>query len=234
MRAVILAGLLLAGCSGAEPGNARTAPAAARDFALHGFTAVALSGPDRLDIRHGESFAVRAEGDAATLDRLTVKVVGDTLRIGRTRAAWRLVDRTAPATIHVTLPALRAATLSGSGDIAIDRADDLVATLAGSGDVTIGQLRGATARLTLAGSGTIAAAGRVERLALTVAGSGDINAGEVRADEAQVVVSGSGDVVADVNGPARVSLTGSGSATLGADARCTVSRTGSGEARCGG
>ncbi len=223
--------LLVAACSG---GNAsERAPTAERSIPVRGFSAVDLAGPDRVDIVTGRDFAVQARGDASVLDRLTFTVVGGTLRIARKpQQGWRWRDKT--AVIRVTLPALKGATLSGSGDLSVDRAQNLTAQLTGSGDMTIAQLSGRTAELGLRGSGTIAAAGRVDRLALSLTGSGDIDARQVRASEASVALTGSGDVSADIDGPVAVSLAGSGSATLGSRARCTIRKAGSGEARCGG
>ncbi len=219
---------------GACNGGAGAAPAPVeRSVALRDFTAVELTGPDRVDIRRGANFAVRLSGDPKVIERIELRRDGDTLRIGRKPGnSWEWSRK--GVTVHVTMPDLKRATLTGSGDLAVDRAYDLVALLTGSGDLTIGQLRGHAADLTLTGSGTIAAAGAVDRLALSVGGSGNIDAAQVKATEARVRVTGSGDVSADVTGPAQVSLTGSGSATLGKGARCTVRKTGSGEARCGG
>lgn len=231
MRGAVLGLLAVAACSGG--GTSEPANAAERSVALRGFSGVDLAGPDRVDIVTGRDFAIQARGDAAVLERLTFELKGTTLRIARKpQKGWSWKDRT--AVIRVTLPALKAAALSGSGDLSIDRAADLTAQLSGSGDMTIAQLSGRTAQLGLRGSGTIAAAGRVDRLALSLTGSGDIDARQVQAAEAAVSVTGSGDVSANINGPVAVSLTGSGSATLGPKARCTVRKAGSGEARCGG
>ncbi|MBD8678700.1 head GIN domain-containing protein [Sphingomonas sp. CFBP 13720] len=236
MRIVILAAIALTGCNDGSPPAEPAGRAAVRDFAERDFTAVELDGLDRLGIRTGATFAVRAQGDATALERLDVRRDGDTLHIGRKPAKWRWTgDRTPAIRIEVTMPSIRAATLRGSGDIGIDRVQgDFTAALDGSGNIIIGQLRGRQARLNLGGSGTIAAAGAVEALALSVGGSGRIDAPQLRAGSADVSVAGSGDAVADVNGAARVTLAGSGSVTLGRNARCTVAKTGSGDVHCGG
>lgn len=232
MRWVVGLALTLAACSGSE--DPRESTTTARDdSALRDFTRVVLESGDQVEIRQGPAFAVQVEGKAAARDRLTLRRDGDTLRIARKgRELWS--DGNDVARVRITMPALNAATLAGSGDITIDRAsDDFVGTLSGSGDMTIGQLRGEKAALTVAGTGKIAAAGAVRRITLSVAGSGDIDARQVRANEAVVSVAGSGDIRAAVNGPAQVSLVGSGSATLGPDARCVVTQVGSGTSDCG-
>lgn len=231
MRWIVVAGLGLAACSS----NGQSVPTPERrQIAERDFSAVAVNGSTGVDIRHGAAFAVEAEGDATALDRLTVERDGDTLRIGQRSGGNWWSGRRSPVRVRITMPAIRAATLAGSGDIAIDQADDgFAGSVGGSGDMTIGQLRGNRAMLKVGGSGTIAAAGAVRHLDMAVAGSGSIDAKQVVATEATVTVAGSGDANATVNGPARVTLAGSGSTTLGAGARCTIDRSGSGDADCG-
>lgn len=232
MRWIVLTTLGLAACGSGN--RTDRPPAAAIDPAgLRDFTAVALESEDQVDVTRGSGFAVRIEADPALRDRLDIRRDGDTLRIGRRDGgAWTAGDGV--ARIHVTMPAITVAKLGGSGDIAIDQADDgFAGTLGGSGDMTIGQLRGERASLTVAGSGTIAAAGSVRHLVLSIAGSGDIDARQVRAGSATVSIAGTGDAAAEIDGPAQVTLVGSGSATLGANARCTINRVGTGTVTCG-
>ncbi|MEH3040962.1 MAG: DUF2807 domain-containing protein [Sphingomonas paucimobilis] len=230
-RWVVVTALGVAACGGNTAASDRVTPA--QTVALRDFDAVALDGPDTVDVMRGQDFAVAIDGPPEVRRKLTLRRDGNVLRIGRKSGGIWTVDR-GVARIRVTMPSIEAATLSGSGDMAIDQAaDPFVATLSGSGDMTIGQLRGDKATLTVSGSGSIAAAGSVRDLTLSVAGSGNIAAQQLRADAATVVVTGSGDVAAQVEGPARVSLVGSGSADLGTGARCTVDRVGTGEAHCG-
>ncbi len=230
MRWTIAAAVLaLSGCANA---SAVPSPATERSYALSGFTAVELAGPDDVRVSVGPGFSVRATGPAETLDRLEVTVVGDRLRV---RRIGRSVSRDG-ATVFVTLPALRAASLGGSGDLRVDRVEggDFATAVAGSGDLTVERL--AVDRLTgdLAGSGTLSLAGSARELELSVAGSGDVAAGGLATERAAVSVMGSGDVRAAVRGPASVSMMGSGDVDLGPAARCQVSKMGSGSVRCGG
>lgn len=228
---VVMAALGVAACGGDTAASNGMTPVQA--VALRDFDAIVLDSPDSVDVRRGQDFAIAIDGPPDVRRKLTFQRDDNVLRIGRKPGGGSNVGR-GVARIRVTMPSIRAATLSGSGDIAIDQAaDPFVATLGGSGDMTIGQVRGDKATLTVSGSGSIAAAGAVRDLTLSVAGSGDVEARQLRADAATVSVTGSGDVAAQVEGPARVSLVGSGSADLGAGARCTVDRVGTGEAHCG-
>lgn len=203
-----------------------------RSYALSGFTAVELSGPDEVRVFVGPDFSVRATGPADTLDRLEVTVEGDRLRVRRT---GRSVGRDG-ATVFVTLPTLSAASLGGSGDLRVDRVDggDLVTSVGGSGDLTVERLAVDRMKGAVAGSGTLSLAGTTRELDLSVAGSGDVAADGLVAERAAVSVVGSGDVRAAVRGPATVSVMGSGDVDLGPAAQCQVSKMGSGSVRCGG
>lgn len=230
---VVLAVLGVAACGGTTAPGATGTPATTQTVNLRDFNAIALAGPDAVDVSRGPDFAVRIEATPEVRERLTIRRDGNVLRIGR-KPVGMWTFQTGTAHIHITMPSIGAATLSGPGTITIDQAGaPFVANVSGSGDMTIGQVQGDKATLAVSGSGSIAAAGSVRELALSIAGSGGIRAQEVRAESATVSITGSGEVAARVDGPAKVSLVGSGSATLGSGARCVIRRVGSGEAHCG-
>jgi hypothetical protein len=244
MRTVlmILAALPLVACGGVSFGNdkgdavASSGGGGTRSYQVSDFTAVELAGADDVDVRVGSGFAVTATGPAEVLDKLDIRKNGDTLSIGRKREGKWQVSSGPSATITVTMPAIRAASLAGSGDMRVDRVpsgSDFKASLAGSGNLAIAQLDARNADFNIAGSGAIAAGGKVGRLSTSIAGSGDVRGANLRADEASVSIAGSGNVVAQVNGPAKVSIMGSGDVSLGAGAKCTTSKMGSGTVRCG-
>ncbi len=234
----LIAVLALAGCSNtsdaAEPAGAGTT----RTFAISDFSAVSLIGSDDVDVRVGTGFSVRAEGPRIELDKLEITRVGDMLKVGRKKnlAGFSWSGGGRGVKVFVTMPRIVAAKIAGSGDLAIDRVEGqrFGGEAAGSGNLTIGALSVPEARLSVAGSGDIAAKGRVERLMIDVAGSGNVSARGVTARSATVSLAGSGDISAEVAGPASVSLIGSGDVDLGPQARCTISKTGSGTVRCGG
>ena len=216
------------GIVGQRQGNALVYPA--RDF-----DGVRLGGAARVVIHTGPAWSVRAEGPAAAFNNFRIARDGSSLTIGR-RYQGRQGDRLEQQiVVHVTMPALRAASVGGSGSIVADRAggERFSAGVGGSGSLRIAALDARTAELNVGGSGTVSAAGRVGALEANVGGSGDIAAAGLRASSAQVSIGGSGSVRAMVAGPAQVSMAGSGSVDLGPQARCTVSKVGSGTVRCG-
>ncbi|WP_326525318.1 head GIN domain-containing protein [Sphingomonas sp.] len=237
----ILAALPLAACGsvaiGSDKGD-RVEPSGAggsRTYQVTDFTGVELAGADDVDVKVGSAFSVRAEGPAEELDKLEIRRDGDTLRVGRKRdGGW--LKSSKPVKIHVTMPAIREASLAGSGDMTVDtvQGGDFEGDLAGSGNLRVGRLQAGKVSFDLAGSGNIVAgAGQAERLEVDIAGSGNVEARGVKARGADISIAGSGNVAAEVDGDAKVTIMGSGDVTLGGKARCTTSKMGSGSVRCG-
>jgi hypothetical protein len=210
-------------------------PVTARTYDATGFTGVELEGSDDVQVRYADNFSVRAEGQAAVLDRLEIRVVGSTLKIGRKdHDHWQWNGDDHGARITVTLPRLVAASVGGSGTMDVDRAEgDFSGAVGGSGDLKVAQLKGGAIDLSIGGSGNVTVAGTGASLKAETAGSGDIDAKGLTVSSANVSVAGSGSVRGTVNGEADVSIAGSGDVDLGGGAHCKVSTVGSGDAHCG-
>lgn len=219
-----------AAASATDPGAVET-----RIFTAADFTAITAAGPDRVIIRRGDAFMVSARGRAGLLDRLTVRVDGTNLRLGREDGiSYRDTERLGTAVITITLPRLTAMTLAGSGEMQAERLDGGAGalTLAGSGDLLVSDMVVDSLNVRLAGSGNLTIAGRARSADVSVAGSGDISGITFGADTADVSIAGSGNVRMQVTGAADVSVVGSGDVTLTGGARCTTTRRGSGDVTC--
>ncbi|MBO9712407.1 head GIN domain-containing protein [Sphingomonas sp.] len=204
---------------------------ATRSYAATGFTGVDVRGSDDVIVKAGQAFSVTAQGDSKLLDKLDIRVDGDTLRIGR-KESWSWSGGN--ARITVTMPKLTSASVAGSGNLTADRAEgDFSGDLAGSGNLEVAGLAGGKVDLSVAGSGNIKVSGTAQSLHADTAGSGDIDARGLKTSSANVSVAGSGNVNGNVEGEADVSIVGSGDVDLGASAHCKVSAMGSGEAHCG-
>lgn len=238
MRYAVLALILpLAACgSGATAKGDPVAPqgsGGSRSFQVADFTGVELAGADDVDVRVGGAFAVRAEGPAEELDKLDIRKDGAMLRVGRKRqTGW---NSSRGVKVYVTMPAIRAASLAGSGDMAVDRAsgEAFAGALAGSGNLRVGQLAVRSTKFELAGSGNVGVGGTTEALSISIAGSGNVEAAGLTARNANISIAGSGNVAATVNGPADVTVMGSGDVALDGNAQCKSTKMGSGEIRCG-
>lgn len=244
MRALILilAAAPLVACSvasGSDAGNKGipgSGSGTTRSYAVSDFTSVALTGSDDVRVRIGSGFSVVAEGPAEVLDKLKIERDGDTLKVGRQSHMGFSWGSGKGATITVTMPAIHAAALTGSGDMSVERAegDSFKASATGSGSLDIAAMAVKTGNFSVTGSGDIRAAGKADTLSMSIAGSGDIKARGLEASSADVSVMGSGSVDAIVNGAARINLMGSGDIDLGPKAQCTTTKMGSGDVRCGG
>ncbi len=218
-------------------GLAAPAGAATRGFTVTGFDRIVAAGPFAVSVHTGPGVSVRATGDTQALDRLTVVVENNILRLRASNPIdgnWTDGDM-GKVTIAVTVPALRAATLAGSGNVTVDRAkaEQFDAMLGGSGNLAIGALQAERANLSVIGSGDLTVAGTAGTVRVSVSGSGDLDAAELRTDDATVAVVGSGNARLAVAHKANVQATGSGDVTVTGSAICTINQNGSGNVQCG-
>jgi hypothetical protein len=225
--------LALPACSGAALAAQTTVEQ--RDYRVGSFDKVAAAGANLVIVHQGGALSVTGQGPAETLDRMEVVVERGGLQIRPRREYDRNWHNLKPATYTVTLPRLTDASLAGSGEMRIDRAegDNFAASVAGSGSLDIAALRVGHANLSMAGSGKLSARGSATRADLSIAGSGDISARGVSSRNAAVSIAGSGDVELTARDSVNVSIVGSGNAEISGGAHCEVNRMGSGQAHCG-
>ena len=235
---LIVSALAVAACSAnARRGeNEPRGEQARRDFQVGEFRTVSLEGSADVVVAVGGPVSVRAEGDSRALERLEIRVENGALRIDTRQDGMFSWGRHGRATVHVTAPALDAASIGGSGDMRIDRvqAASFNGSVAGSGDMEIATLQSRQAHFNLAGSGGIRAAGRADALDISIAGSGNIALDALEARRAAVSIAGSGDVSLRASEAVRGSILGSGDIIVHGTARCNISKLGSGDVRCGG
>ncbi|MFS0738695.1 head GIN domain-containing protein [Sphingomonas sp. 1P06PA] len=243
MLARILMGcaiVALAACNGA--GNAAggreaklSGVSGTRDFPLTGFDKVELRGADNVTVRVGPAFSVSATGDSAILDKLEILVENGRLRIGRQKGNWNWSGDKGYATVTVTLPALVAASVAGSGDMKVDavRTPRFAGSVAGSGDLTVGRLQAEDAVFSVAGSGDLNVAGTARTAKYSIAGSGDIAADGLASETISASIAGSGNIAAAARDAADVSIVGSGDVSIKGRPKCSVSKLGSGDVTCG-
>jgi hypothetical protein len=204
--------------------------AADRRFPAAGFEAVTLSTSDRVVVTAGSTASVVAAGDPVAIAALRIEVRGRTLYVDRKPGSYR--DR--GVTVSVTVPRLSRITLDGSGSIAVHGASGprLAVESNGSGNISIDDLRVAETRLSLAGSGSITAAGTSPQLWIDASGSGSVDTTRVAARDVDVTSPGSSSVRARASGRAAIDSSGSGSVSVDGAADCRVSKNGSGSVRC--
>lgn len=242
MRALLAIAPVLAmaaACSaGAQEGDERSESRSGeqgRSFEVGAFQRVSLEGSHDVIVTVGGAPSVRAEGDAAALARLDIRVEDGTLKIGSERGNWSFRRNRGNVTVHVTAPSLEAAAIGGSGDMRIDRveAQRFAASIGGSGNMDIAALRARNANFSIAGSGNIRAIGSAEDADLSIAGSGNLSLDGLQTRRADVSIVGNGDVEIQASESVDGSILGSGDIVVRGNARCSVSKMGSGDLRCG-
>jgi hypothetical protein len=238
MRSLAIAGavIILGAChaSGAQGNEARHH--AQRTFQVGAFDKIALSGSPDVVVAVGGAPSVRAEGDSSMVERLEVTVENGQLHIGvRNGGSWSWFGHHDGVTVYVTVPSLAAASVAGSGDMRIDRAEGprFTGSVSGSGGLTVAALQAPEAAFSLTGSGDVRAAGTAQHASLSIVGSGDIDLSGLQTGDATVSLTGSGDASIHATGTAAVELMGSGDVTVTGGAHCTISKAGSGDVRCG-
>jgi len=233
----IAASALLAGGCKSDRAEARDAgPAVDRTYQVGAFDRITVAGPYEVTVKTGGQPGVTAHGGEAILAETDIIVENGELKIvpkKKNGIRWNW-GKDGKVRVEVSAPALREATIAGSGGIQIDRVTggDFEGTVAGSGNLGIARMEAGKAEFSVAGSGNVRASGTARALDLSIAGSGDVDMSELTATDASVSIAGSGNVRARATGTADVSIMGSGDVELTGGAKCDVSKHGSGNVRC--
>ena len=179
-------------------------------------TEVALSGVGDLTIVPGEVTALSVTADDNVLPAIETETVGGTLTL-RTKSRTTLRTKTKIA-YTLTVPRLDAITVSGAGNVKVNKmdADALTVKLSGSGNAHINNLTCKALTVNVSGAGTAHLAGATEKLTLRLSGAGGIEAAALKASSADVQISGAGratvwaadDLTARVSGAGGVKYKG--------------------------
>lgn len=212
--------------------SATTVFAAERSFSVRNFDGIELTGTHQVEVTTGPAASVRAEGTAAALDSLRIRVDGGTLEIDNRGLG---TNRNAePARIIVTTPELRDIEITGSGAIAVNRiaGRTLDIDTSGSGSVTIAAVDVRNFDVDLSGSGMVTAAGRCDNANVEVSGSGRVDIRQLRCARLDAELRGSGSIDAFASQSADLSTVGTGNINVTGGARCQTARVGTGRATC--
>ena len=221
--------------------SALATPAFAEDrrFAVEDFDRVIAEGPYVVRLVTGRAGSAVAHGSREALDRMSLDVQGQMLRIRRNRSAWTGGSGGADpgiVTVDLTTRSLRSARLIGPARLEADGVRGLRVELSveGSGTLHATRVDADALSLALLGSGRIEVAGAARSLAANLQGSGDLAAPGLVAHGANISSMTSGAVAVTVNGPATVSNGGVGNVRILGRAVCTISGSAADQVRCGG
>jgi Putative auto-transporter adhesin, head GIN domain len=218
---------------------AAAAPVAAaeRNYSVTDFDRVQVDGPYQVIVTTGAASSARAEGSPQALERISVEVLGSTLRVRANRSGWGGYpgERAGPVRIALTTRELRSAVVVGSASLDIDRARGLRVDLSvnGSGRLAVAGVEADNLVVGLLGGGRVTLAGRARQLKATVQGSGDLAASGLGVDDAQIAADTAGSVTVAVARTVRLNATGAGDVEIIGNPSCTLEGQGTGNVVCG-
>jgi putative autotransporter adhesin-like protein len=183
----VMVGMLVSGRARHEPASGSGTPAT-DTRALPAFTAVDLAGTNRVIVQLGTPQQVVVHADNNLLDNVLTSVTSGVLTVG-SRGNFTTHSQ---MTVAVTVPSLRAVSLSGTGEL----------TVTGAATSTF------TARLS--GTGTLTASGQVDRVDAALTGAGTLKLASLYSRDATVVMRGTGTVTVHATRSLHAILAGTG------------------------
>jgi hypothetical protein len=220
--------LPLAACS--------SAVAATHSYSVTSFSRIRIAGPFDVHVRVGPGASARATGPQAAIDRLSIEQNDDTLVVKPLPGGWGGWPGSGndKIVVDVTAPSLTQVSITGSGDVTVDRVrgDSLDLALSGAGSLDIGAIDVDRLGATMTGSGDLSLTGKARAAKALMNGTGDIKAAGLMAVDAVVSLIGSGDLAIGAQHTAKVNLSGSGDIHIAGPGVCTVTRSGSGDVNC--
>jgi hypothetical protein len=220
--------------------TALAAPASAEDrhYAIQDFDRVIAEGPYIVRLVTGRTTSAVAHGSREALDRMSLDVQGQMLRIRRSRNTWSGGSGADPGTVTIDLVtrSLRSARLIGpvrfdAGNV---RGLRVELSVEGSGTLHATGLNADALSLALLGSGTLDIAGAARTLSGSFQGTGDVAAPGLVVHSATISSTTSGAVTLTVNGPATIANQGVGNVRILGRPVCTISGSAADQVRCGG
>jgi hypothetical protein len=211
--AIAVAGLATAGCFGGLNLDEDQGPQTTRNVSLTGFSAITANGAIDLTVVVGSAETIKIEGPKERVENLKATVEDGTLVLKEESNG--LFGNDGRLRVTVTLPALTALGVNGSGDAYVTgvKSDVLSLSINGSADVEV--------------------SGEATSVNVTVNGSGDVNARSLKAKKSEVSIAGSGDVEVAASDELSVSVAGSGDVTYYGDPKVTSAVSGSGDVNKG-
>ena len=218
---------------------AAAAPAAAaeRGYSVTQFDRIRVEGPFEVTVATGKPVSARATGSEEALERVSLRVEGQTMLIRPNLSGWGGYPgrQAPPARITLSTPELNSVILIGSGSLAADRmrGPRVTVTVEGAGRVSVGAIEADNASLAVAGSGTIEAAGRTTKAAALARGTAEIRASRLDVTDLVLTSQSAGNVEMSATRSAKITSFGAGATEVVGNAKCEVNQAGSGPVRCG-
>ena len=174
------------------------------------FHSVDFRGHGDLHITQGRDFILRLEGGRDLLEKYETYV--DNGRLVIEMKSWRKLWRPKSITAYITMPEVRALTISGSGTIIGETritSERLSLKLSGSGDIDL-EVDAKKLDSKISGSGEIRLRGVAKDHEYQMSGSGDLKGYKLATEKTRIKVSGSGNCEVSISAQLDVKISGSG------------------------
>lgn len=207
------------------------ADAAVRNFTVTGFDRIRIDGPFRVKLTTGVAPFASASGSATALDAVSLEVQGRTLIVRRNASAWSSNPSRprGPVAISVGTHELAAASVNGSGRVAIDRvkgqAFELV--VSGAGGAEVGKLSVDRLRVSISGSASVMLGGAAETATFSIRGPASVDAAALTAKTATIAAEGNSTLRLTATDTAKVDGKGLATIELAGRPACTIRPTSS-------
>ena len=212
------------------------AQAAERSYSVTDFERIRVTGPFKVVVLADRVTAVRGSGTADALDRVRLDVQGRTLFIRLDRRNFGGTEPNGPpALITIRAPALREASLAGSGSLSLSGMKGLRVALIveGSGALTANKVQADRLDMGVIGSGSITTSGKALSATVTGRGAASVNAADLIVDDLTLNWESAGDGSFSAKRTAKVTSIGTGNVTVSGKPACTVTNGGNGQVSCG-
>lgn len=202
-------------------------PAVKKELNLSSFDGIGLALSGNVYLKQGSNFSVTVEGQQNIIDNLETPIENGMLKIKFDKPV-RQHDK---LDFYITMPTLKAAKISGSGDIIgetkFSGLSKLEVSISGAGNIKL-DVEAMEVNSSISGSGDIHLKGTSNAVAVGIAGSGDVEAIGLVAQNCNVRISGSGNVEVNVSGQLEASIAGSGDVYYHGNPRVKAKVAGSG------
>lgn len=213
MKKIVSAATIAALMAGAAAITVQADDASEQMRSVDSFMRVRNKGAFDVDITVGPEQSVKVIADGDIIDQVETEVRGETLHIEMDRDfSWRDYRDIDTLKVEITVPALEAVRVDGSGDMEVRGVDDgdFRAGVNGSGDIELIDAKTASLEIDVKGSGDVEVSGSCTELTVEVKGSGDVSARSMECQSGEIGIMGSGDVSAYLSESIEVSIMGSG------------------------
>lgn len=205
-------------------------PVVEKTLDIKDFDSFTLGISGKVFLSQGKNYEVKVSGQQNIIDNLTTRVFDREWKI----SFENNVRRYDKLEIHITMPDLKKAHISGSGDVSSSNSftglGEVSLSISGSGNLKL-DLEAQSISSRISGSGDVDLRGSTDKLELKVSGSGNIDAEELRSNYADINVSGSGNCEVNVAEELDVRIAGSGDVVYSGKPRVNTRISGSGSLR---